>query len=464
MSNPIGATALLAEFIEDMSTRVLPRPVMEKAAFCLLDSVGLAILAKSEKTVLAANAIASDVDRKGNPKAMAARSWATGRSIALSEAVTANAVAIHAQFHDDTDYSSGTHPASLIVSVALTLGDYLDAPLHDVLRAVLVGYDAIAWLGARWEVAGPLIRRGIRCSPTLGTVAAAATAASLLRLSRKEAHHAVGIASCITGGVLEAVGSGSDEWRLQNAQAARSGMLAAQMAQRGVAGAERGLEGPAGLLRALAGIEEVPALWKEPPPVDAILGVCAKPWATLGDNMAAVMAAELIREIRNTPNEIRKITVRIWDVFVDYPGTSYRGPYERVAQAVASMAFATAAMLVHGDLEYDKSLHHRDDPDILKLVLLVEILPDAKGNAFDGTVTVEFTDGQTITREAAQASQLQLFHDEATAAALLENRLVRMKAAAGTGREIANAVIACARGESDQGTRAQLDRLLAALA
>ena len=121
----------------------------------------------------------------------------------------------------------------------------------------------------------------------------------------------------------------------------RHALLAAQLAGKGVTGAPEGLEGPKGLLRSLAGLNEVPAAWKEAPRIDAILGVSAKPWATLGDNMSAVMAAGLVKAERDTPAEIRKITIRIWRHFTEYPGTSYRGPYHRVPQALASMAFAT---------------------------------------------------------------------------------------------------------------------------
>ena len=459
--NPDGATARLADFVASTAQATLPSHVAEKAAFCLLDALGLGILAKNEKTVLAINSLMNKLPSTGEHKAGLARLWTDGAWVSVADAVTGNAVAVHAQFHDDTDYSSWTHPGSLIVSVALSLGESVDVPVASVLRAIAIGYDAIEWLGARDEVARGMISRGIRCSPTLGTVAAAACASAILGQGAGDARSAIGIASSITGGVLEPVRCGSDEWRIQNAHAARGGLLAAQLAGEGVIGAPEGLEGPKGLLRSLAGLNEVPVAWKEAPRIDAILGVSAKPWATLGDNMSAVIAAGLVRAQRDTPAQIRKITVHIWRHFTEYPGTSYRGPYDRVPQALASMAFATAAMLVHGELEYGISLEHRENADILRLVPLVEMEPDEKGTPYDATVTVTFEDGTVVTKEAREAGMSQLFHDGPTAVALFENRLLRSGYAKGTGARVATRVMEAASGDAVFSARQLLDELLA---
>lgn len=455
-----GATAMLAHFVADTARLPLPPEVARKAAFCLLDALGLGILARQEQTVMAINSLTAPASSESSPATGLARRWTDGARVGVADAVTANAVAVHAQFHDDTDYSSWTHPGSLIVSVALSLGESVDASVASVLRAVAIGYDAIEWLGARDEVARGLISRGIRCSPTLGTVAAAASASAILQQDAGCARSAIGMASSITGGVLEPVRCGSDEWRIQNAHAARGGLLAAQLAGKGVTGAPEGLEGPKGLLRALAGLEEIPAAWKEPPRIDAILSVSAKPWATLGDNMSAVIAAGLVRAERSTPADIRSITIHIWRHFTEYPGTSYRGPYKRVTQALASMAFATAAMLVHGELEYDVSLGCREDSDILRLVHLVKIVPDDDGTPYDATVTVIFEDGTQIVKEARQAGMSQLFHDAATASALFEDRLVRSGYARGIGLRLAAQVMAAANEDGGTSARQLLDELL----
>ena len=450
-------TGLLGQFASEWSAAPLPPAVGEKAATCLLDGLGLALVAENERTAAAVRSLLPPL----TDPARSALVWVDGARVGLADAVLANAVAVHAQFHDDSDNDSWTHPGSFIIPVAAALGEAADLPLSRMLNGIAVGYASTTWLGAKERIARGLIERGIRTSPTLGTVGAAATAAAMLGLARGPAANAIGMASSITGGVLEPVGSGSDEWRVQVAHAARGGVLAAQLAQRGVLGSPQGLEGRNGLARALAGLQATPPEWSRPPSVDLILGICAKPFATLGDNMSVVLAAKLLRDEGLAHARIRKVTVKVWRHYAEYPGTSFRGPFERVVQALASMAFSTAAMLVYGDLEYDKPQDHREDPDILRLVPLIEIEPDDDGNPYDADVTVELDDGTRRTRSAAQAPRSLLFHDRPTASALFEQRLAASGRPAGAGTRMAQALFGCVDGTANLSCRDFLRQVIA---
>ena len=442
-------TGLLGRFASDWSKSVLPGQVRDKAAVCLLDAFGLALTAEREKTAAAVRSLLPPVD----DVARSATVWCDGARVGLADAVLANAVAVHAQFHDDSDNDSWTHPGSFIIPVALALGEAVDLPLRRALNAIAVGYAATAWVGAKERVARALIERGIRTSPTIGTIGAAATAAAMLGLDHAQSASAIGIASSITGGVLEPVGSGADEWRVQVAHAARGGVLAAQLAQRGVIGSPQGLEGRNGLARALAGLNETPPEWAQPPAIDLVLGICAKPFATLGDNMSVVLAAKLLRETGIDHRRIRKVKVKVWTHYAEYQGTNFRGPFKRVIQALASMTFSAAAMLVYGELEYDKPQDHREDLDILRLVPLIEIEPDDGGNPYDADVTVELDDGTSATRSASEAPRSLLFHDRPTAAALFEKRLVATGRTRGAGTAQAQQLFDCVDGTRDPSCR-----------
>ncbi|GGC70066.1 MmgE/PrpD family protein [Chelatococcus reniformis] len=448
-----GPTSRLGRFAAS-GGNLMTRPAADKAAFCLLDAIGLAALATDEPTTVATRSVMAELPAAVAP---ASRVWNDGARVAAADAVLANAVATHAQFHDDSDNASWTHPGSFVIPVAVTGAELIDAALPQVLTAIAIGYGAVEWLGARERVARALIERGIRTSPTLGTVAAAAAGAAILGLDEGQATSAIGIASSITGGVLEPVGAGSDEWRLQNGHAARGGLLAAQLAQKGVKGAPAGLEGPKGLLRSLAGLQSEPPEWASPPRLDAICDTCAKPWATLGDNMSAVIAASVLRKDIADVGAIRRVEVKIWRHYAEYPGTAYTGPFERVAQAIASMTFSTAAMLVYGELEYDKPQHHRQDPDILRLVPLIEIVPDDDGGPYDATVTVELADGRRLSRDASDAPRTLLFHDRSTSAALIARRMDAAGRPAGLGLRLAEAAFDAADGKRQLPLRSFLD-------
>lgn len=450
----INATQRLGRFVARCAQQPLSPKVAEKAAICVLDALGLAVAARDERTAKAVRATAARVADSAN----AARIWADGSRVALADAVLANGVAVHAHFQDDTDHNSWSHPGSVIAPVALSLAEARDASVADALHAIVAGYATMEWLGAGEVVARAMIGRGFRTSPTLGTIGAAAAASVGLRLDAEEATNAIAIAAGITGSVVEPVRAGSDEWRLQNGHAARGGLAAAQLAAAGVLGAPDALEGPKGLLRSYAGLTATPDRWRADPDPDIMLAIMEKPWATLGDNMSAVAAAKLLHDAGVPLERVRAITVRIWRPYTEYPGTSFKGPFERTVQTQASTAFATAATLVHGELTYDIGLKHRDDPRILCLVAMTTIEPDDEGSALDAEVMVELADGTTLKRTAKESPRTLIFQDRATATDSLERRLARAGYADATGAAIAAQVFTAIDKGAPLGIRALVDR------
>jgi 2-methylcitrate dehydratase PrpD len=428
-----NATQRLGAFAARCREGPMPATVMEKAGICLLDALGLAIAARDERTAAAMRAVSTPVAAGGR----SARIWTDGMRTALSEAVTANAVAVHAHFQDDIDHNSWSHPGSLIVPVAVCVGEATSGTLPLVLRAIVAGYATMEWLGADEVVSRALIARGLRTSPTLGTIGAASAASVGLGLDAIQATNAVGMAACITGATLEPVRCGSDEWRLHNGHAARGGLAAAELAGHGVLGAPDALEGPKGLLRSLAGLAEPPAKWAREPDPEIMLGIMAKPWATLGDNMPAAAAAKLLHDEGLDLARVRRVSARIWRPFTEYPGTSFKGPFERTVQTQASTAFAVGAMLAYGRLGYDMALDHRDDPRILRLVAVTTVEPDDQGTHLDATVEVTLHDGAILSGRARNSPSQLVFQDRARSTQVIEERLAGAGHPAGTGMGLA---------------------------
>jgi 2-methylcitrate dehydratase PrpD len=456
IASPVNATQRLGQFVARCASEALPAKVAEKASICMLDALGLALAARDERTAVAMRALSTPVPGASNT----ARIWADGTRVSLSEAVAANAVAVCAHFQDDTDHNSWSHPGSLIAPIAVCVGEANGASVASVLRAIVAGYSTMEWLGADEIVSLALIRRGLRASPTFGTIGAAAAAAVALRLDANAATNAVAIAAGVTGSVVEPVRAGSDEWRFQSAHAARGGLTAAQLAKHGVLGAPDALEGPKGFLRSLAGLTETPAKWRTDPNVEIMHKIMAKPWATLGDNMSAVAAAKLLYDDGVPLERIGRITVRIWRPYTEYPGTSFKGPFERTVQTQASTAFATAAMLVHGKLGFDIGMEHREDPQILKLVAVTNVEPDDQGTALDAEILIELTDGTRLRRTAKESPPTLIFQDRARATEVLEERLVRSGLPANAGKSIARTVFTSLDQGQEIDVRTVLDSLI----
>lgn len=448
----MNATQTLGKFLGELSAADMSPAIREKAIGCLIDTIGVAMVAREEKTARAMATIASP---PGDP-ALAARLWIDSRPASLSDAVLANTVLAHAHFHDDSCHSSWTHPGSLIVPIAVALGEARDASLADVIRSLVAGYVTLAWLGADEEVAHPLIKRGFRGSPVFGTIGAAAAACVALGLSCDASTHAVAIATVMTGGILEPVRAGSDEWRLQNGHAAQGGLLAARAAATGVSGAPNALEGERGFLRAFTGLTSVSA-WSKPPSVDVVRHAMAKPYATLGDNMAAVLAAKVAYDQGVDTSRVRAIRITMWRPYTEYPGVTFKGPFTTIIQALASAAYSVSAMLVKGELGYDIPDRYRHDSEILRLASFVTILPDDVGIYLDAKVEVEFDDGSIVQGEAKQSPRTRIFQDRETVTSVFEQRL-RSSDLSTRGRMISDTIF-----DSDMNTpiRSILNSLLA---
>lgn len=402
------ATQTLADFAMSMQTKALSPEVRSKAAVCLLDALGLAVKGGSDTTAAAVRGLfATTAGEKG------ATVWADGARLSILDAILSNGVAAHAHFQDDCDMTSWSHPGSMISPVALGLAEAHGKSLDVALRALVAGYAALNWLGADEQVGRAVVARGLRASPTLGPVGAAVAGSVALGLNRQQTISAIGIAADMAGGTLEPVRTGADDWRVQNGSAAWRGALAALLGRGGVVGSPTALEGDKGFARAFAGID-APQRWETPPDEASILTVWEKAFPTLGDNIAVSLAAcELSRQIPDT-SSITDIAVHQNAEFASYPGTSYRGPFERRAQAMASTAFAVATSLIRGEIAaevYDEGLA---DAEMLRLIECLRVVPEREYGYVDGRVDVQHGGGE-LSAASWDLPRTLLFRDAATA-------------------------------------------------
>jgi 2-methylcitrate dehydratase PrpD len=411
------AAVMLGQFAARHGSSPLETRVAKKAAHCLLDALGLAVAARNEKTVQAASETVTDIPKLSNSSQL----WISSRRAVLSEAVFLNALATHAHFQDDMDGPSWTHPASLIVPAAVCAGEQNNVPLEHVLRGIAVGYAALAWIGAREKVARGLIGGGFRTSPTLGTIGAAAAAAAVMQLDESQAAHAVAIASSVTGGILDPVRAGSDEWRIQNGLAARAGFLAAQMASRNVKGALDALDG--GFLRAYTGLRRKPREWSEAPSIDSICDSYVKPWPTVGANLAPCSVAKVLFDEGLSAARISSGRIEIWKPYVDYPGTTFAGPFVSPVQAQSSTSFCVSAMLMYGELNYDTLLRAGELDDVSKLASAFHVQPFRSGGPLSARLRLELSDGKVVTRTADATLDALIRPDEAATLATFVVRL-----------------------------------------
>ena len=139
-----NATARLGAFVHRCAAGPMAPEILEKAAICLLDTLGLAHLARNEATAVATRSLALRVpDGPGT-----ARIWADHSRVPLSEAVTANAVAVHAHGGvprlEDVEGDSGAKESRVFDDNGVTgfehhLGDKVKTLLRTVKYKDVVG-------------------------------------------------------------------------------------------------------------------------------------------------------------------------------------------------------------------------------------------------------------------------------------------------------------------------------------
>ena len=232
----------LAAHAASWRDRPWPEGLEHHARRALLDwfSATLPGTVRSPATLLAA-ALA---DERGEGRAVC---YVDGRMGSARHAALLNAVASHAVEFDDIHRDSGFHPGSPTVSAALAVAQAGDCGMDALLRAMAAGYE----VGGRIALAvQPSHYRYWHTTATVGTMAAAAAAAVLLRLDAGRTAHAIALAATMAGGLQEAFrGSGMSK-PLHPGHAAEAGILASRAAAGGVTGAPDVLDGPAGFAAA----------------------------------------------------------------------------------------------------------------------------------------------------------------------------------------------------------------------
>lgn len=163
------------------------------------------------------------------------------------DAALVNGTVAHGLELDDTFEEASLHPGVVVFPAVLAVADEEESAAKDVLRAALVGYDAMCEIGVVLGAAESY-GRGFHPTGVAGAIGAAAAVAALLGLDEDQATHAVGIAANLAAGSLEFLSDGSWTKRLNAGHAASTGIRAARLAAAGFRAPTTAFEGRDGFL------------------------------------------------------------------------------------------------------------------------------------------------------------------------------------------------------------------------
>jgi len=386
-------TAQLAAFAAGLRFDVIPTPVVRKTEDLLVDWFGSAIAGKGSRPVESITRFAASMGPSGGAcEVLINRSQSSAYFAAM-----VNAAASHVAEQDDVHNGSVFHPATVVFSVALAVAQSLGSSGAQMLTAAVAGYEVGIRVG---EFLGRSHYKVFHTTGTAGTIAAAATAGSLLGLNAAQMQHAFGSAGTQSAGLWEFLRTAADSKQLHTAHAAAAGLMSAYLARDGFTGAAQILEGPQGMAAGMSSDADPGRL------VDAL----GTRWATVETSFkfhascrhthpAADALLQVMQANHLQPQDLARVVTHVHQSAIDVLGPVVNPATVHQSKFSMGTVLALVARFGHAGLvEFDK---HFNEDATRALCGRVEMVLDAEVDAayprrWIGKVTVTTTDGRLL--------------------------------------------------------------------
>jgi len=250
----MGATQVLADFVNKTSYADLPREIIQKTKGIILDTLGCAIAGYS----LASHEFhwVFDLVKEmgGTPESTI---FLEGLKTCASQAALVNGTLIHTVDFDDTHLGSIAHLGASVVSSTLALGEKIGADGPSMIAAMVLAYEVAGRVG---KAVMPSHYQYWHPTGTLGAIGAAVAASKLLGLSADNADQAISLAADGASGLRYCIDFGDFSKSLHPGFSARNGILAAQIIHKGAVGPRGLLEYKSGFCQACSDEPKLTAL------------------------------------------------------------------------------------------------------------------------------------------------------------------------------------------------------------
>ncbi|OWT60406.1 MmgE/PrpD family protein [Candidimonas nitroreducens] len=377
--------------------------LIEKARWCLLDSLGCGLLGAMQPwgRIVGSEAMA---EASQGPCTVLGQST----TVAPSQAALCNGTAMHGFELDDLLSAALIHPGAVIVPAALATAEAVDASGMQLLRGIVAGYEATERISL--ALGTDPSNRGFHKTSVVGPVAAAIAAGVIMGLEFRQLQWAVGLAcSCSSGIKNFAAGGGAGMIkRLHAGRAAEAGTKMAILAHRGFTAPLGALDGKFGLLQAFSGDtaraerldEGLGTHW-------ALTDVWVKAYPICGWIQGVVQLLLALRAQHGfDPASVEHITVATSSFAVKYNGNT---EIEDTMDAQYSIPYCAAVALTGDPLDPKEYAPERiRSPQRQAISRKVELTADPLADKvyprhFSCRVSLRLTDGRTMTARTLDA-------------------------------------------------------------
>ena len=385
-------TGTLADYLADVRYSDIPEPVLGRARWHLLDTLGCVIYGLRTPWVESVVETLAGMDETGHGGAVLPT-----MSLALSPARAAlvTGTASHAMDFDDYCQDAGVHAGSAVLPAILAHAQTRDPVSgREALTAMAAGTEV--GIRAGYGIGRGSLARGWHIAGWTGAIAAAATAGTLSGMDREALAHALGLGATQGSGLMGAT-YGASVKRFHMGKAAESGYLGAELSANGLTGDTRLFANRWG------SISTTMAEDGDPEAVTDGLGdryellekLTLKPYPSVGQTHPAISGVEnLLEESGLDGDEVAEVEIRVTEAAKDKSGWAYEPTGVMAAQS--NIQYAVATLLLKGQLsvhDYTEAAISR--PAVLGRVEDVSVIADQNlvtdESGFNARYTTELT-------------------------------------------------------------------------
>jgi len=381
----------LAQFVASAPSGWYGDAAWPRVRLALLDTLAASVAAVADPATVGALRYA----RRIKDAPVLPPIWVTPSATTLEDAAFVAAVAAHALDYDDVAPAWRGHPSAVMLPALLALPRSRSMTGTALASAFAVGYEVGARIGV--AVAGRHYEKGWHSTSTVGTIAATAACARLLKLDVAATSSALALAVAQAGGVQANFGTSAKA--MHAGFAAAAALRACALAACGVDAAAHALEGPQGFADLMAGIALDADALADLGVATAMLvsaGIEVKLYPSCYATHRAIEAALALRERHAiSADDIEEVEVE------GSPGAHtplLQRPPVTAAEARFSIEYVVACALLDGHVGL--ASFERDPPTLpLHTALMARTKvaeAGARGAARSGSVRLRLRDGRVL--------------------------------------------------------------------
>jgi 2-methylcitrate dehydratase PrpD len=364
----VNVTAELARQVAELSYADLPDEVVTIAEQGVLDTVAVAIAARSEPVVRILVAAAADEFAPGESSLLDG----SGRRVNPRSAALVNGTAAHALDFDDMHPAMIGHPSAPLVPAVLALAEECGSTGAEVITALVSGYEVQCRIGAAGMPSHYM--RGFHPTGTAATFGVAAAAGRLLGLDADRLELALGIAGTQAAGMKSMFGTMCKP--LHSGKAAANGIFAAKLASHGFTSCRDVLGAPQGFFAAETDDADLDIVRTPFGDRWYTRGIVFKLHAACGYTHAAIESMLAVRE-QVSPDDVTAVDLLVNPELVS--AANIEVPTTPL-EAKFSVRWVTAMALARGSVAApDFTTDLTRDAQLRELSRRVSVVPDSDG-------------------------------------------------------------------------------------